>query len=65
MTKSEFHDYVVSAFTEYFPKISEENRSDFIATLIDDLQGTDIDLEDDVDSEMEDTVRGRDTDEDY
>ncbi len=44
MTKSEFHDLVASAFAEYFPKL---NSDDFVAALIDDLQGTDIELEDD------------------
>jgi hypothetical protein len=64
MTKAEFHDLVASAFTEYFPKIGEHSRDSFIDQLIDDLQGTDIALEDD--SDGDEYVRGRDIDdEDY
>lgn len=49
MTKSEFKDIVLSAHAEYFPKASPANRDSFVGVLIEDLEGTDIELEDDED----------------
>jgi len=54
MTRKEFHDLVASAHAEYFPKASAANRDNFISTLMDDLEGSDIELENDEEVEEED-----------
>ncbi len=53
MTRSEFRDYVLSAHAEYFPKANATNRDAFIAVLMDDLEGTDIELESDEEEEVD------------
>jgi hypothetical protein len=47
MTKKEFKDVVLSAHAEYFPKASVPNTKEFIQAVIDELEGTFIDFEDD------------------
>lgn len=47
MKRSEFKDIVTSAHAEYFPKANRGTVSSFVAVLIDELEGSDVELEDD------------------
>lgn len=47
MKRSEFKDIVASAHAEYFPKANLTTVHNFIAVLIDELEGSDVELEDD------------------